>query len=107
MDLEFSVVFDETQFAEFVHEEAHTRPGRANHLRQRFLTERSHDRLRLPFLPEIRKQKMNCGDHGPLLYASNHAFIERPGSCDAQWMAIQTSFTEKVAGSEHCDHRFL
>src|SRR3979411_484255 len=57
MTLDFSVVFDEAQFAEFVHEKAHPRSGRANHLRQRFLTERSHDRLRLAFLPEICKQK--------------------------------------------------
>jgi hypothetical protein len=49
MDLEFSVAFDETQFAESVHEKAHTRSRRANHLRQRFLTERSHDRLWLAF----------------------------------------------------------
>jgi hypothetical protein len=31
MDLDFSVVLDKTQFAEFVHEKAHARPGRANH----------------------------------------------------------------------------
>src|SRR5437763_15471150 len=57
MDLYFSVVVDKTQFAEFIHEEADARPGRANHLRQRFLTERSHDRLRLAFLAEIGEQK--------------------------------------------------
>jgi hypothetical protein len=57
MDLKFSVVFDEAQFAEFVHEKAHARPGRADHLRQRFLTKISHDRLRLAFLAEICKQK--------------------------------------------------
>jgi hypothetical protein len=45
MDLDFSVVFYKTQFAEFVHEKAHARSGRADHLRQRFLTKRSHDRL--------------------------------------------------------------
>ena len=55
VNLDFSVVFDEAQFAESVHEKAHTRSRRANHLRQRFLTERSHDRLRLPFLAEICK----------------------------------------------------
>src|ERR1043166_4466929 len=32
MDFQFSVVFDEAQFAEFVHEEAHARSGRADHL---------------------------------------------------------------------------
>jgi hypothetical protein len=50
---------------------------------------------------------MNGGDHDRLLYASNHGFIERPGCCDAQWMAIQTSFTEKMPGSQDCNHRFL
>ena len=55
MDFQFSVVFDKTQFAEFVHEKAHARSGRADHLRQGFLTKRSHDRRRLAFFPEIRK----------------------------------------------------
>jgi hypothetical protein len=62
MDLELSVIFDETQFAEFVHEKAHARSGRADHLRQRFLTEFSHDRLRLAFLAEICKQKEKPGE---------------------------------------------
>ena len=34
MDPQLSVVFDKTQFAEFVHEKAHTRSGRADHFRQ-------------------------------------------------------------------------
>jgi hypothetical protein len=62
MDLDFSVVFDKTQFAEFVHEKTHARSGRAYHLRQRFLAELSHDRLRLPFLAEICKQKKKPGE---------------------------------------------
>src|SRR6266849_6841544 len=62
MDLNFSVVSDKAQFAEFVHEKAHARSGRANHLRQRFLTERSHDRLRPAFLAEIRKEKEKPGE---------------------------------------------
>jgi hypothetical protein len=57
MDLQFSVVFDKTQFAEFVHEKAHARSRRADHLRQGFLTEISHDRLRPAFLAEICKEK--------------------------------------------------
>src|SRR5712691_11061208 len=57
MDFQFSVVFDEAQFAEFVHEKAYARSSRADHLRQRFLTELSHDRLRPAFLAEICKQK--------------------------------------------------
>jgi hypothetical protein len=41
MDFQFSVVFDKTQFAELVHEKAHSRSGRADHLRQRFLSRRA------------------------------------------------------------------
>jgi hypothetical protein len=62
MDLKFSVVLDKTQFAELVHEKAHPRSGRADHLRQRFLTEVSHDRLRPAFLAEICKQKEKSGE---------------------------------------------
>src|SRR6266436_281545 len=50
---------------------------------------------------------MNGGDHGRLLQASNHAFIDRPRCCDAQRMAIQTSLAKKVTGSQDCNHRFL
>src|SRR5258705_11221559 len=57
MDFQFSVVFDKTQFAEFVHEKAHARSRRADHLRQGFLTKSSHDRLRPAFLAEICKEK--------------------------------------------------
>src|SRR5260370_21103267 len=60
--LEASSVFDKTQFAEFVHEKAHARSGRANHLRQCFLTKLSHDRLRPAFLAEICKQKEKSGE---------------------------------------------
>src|SRR3984893_3998256 len=62
MDFQFSVVFNKTQFAEFVHEKAHTRSGRADHVRQRFLTEVSHDRLWPAFLAEICKQKEKSGE---------------------------------------------
>ena len=57
MDFKFTIVFDEAQFAELVHEKADARSGRADHLRQGFLTELSHDRLRLALLAEICKQK--------------------------------------------------
>jgi hypothetical protein len=61
VDLDFSVVFDKTQFAEFIHEKAHARSGRADHLRQRFLTKRSHDRLWPAFLAKICKEKEKPG----------------------------------------------
>src|SRR5204863_6471540 len=50
---------------------------------------------------------MNGGDHGRLLQASNYAFIDRPRCCDAQRMAIQTSFAKKVTWSQDGNHRFL
>ena len=62
MDLEFSVVFDKAQFAKFVHEKAHARSGRADHLRQRLLTKLSDDRLWSAFLAEICKQKEKPGE---------------------------------------------
>src|ERR1700730_18496675 len=62
MDFQFSVVFDKTQFAESVHEKAHPRSGRSDHLRQRFLTKLSHDRLRPALLAEICKQKEKPGE---------------------------------------------
>ena len=62
MDFQFSVVFNKTQFAEFVHEEAHARSGRADHLRQCFLTKLSYDWLRPAFLAEICKQKEKSGE---------------------------------------------
>src|ERR1700730_4936202 len=72
MDLEFSVVFDETQFAESVHKKAHARSRRADHLRQRFLTKISHDRLRPTFLAKICKQKEKPGK---ALFASFGEFV--------------------------------
>src|SRR5256885_13689594 len=62
MDFQCSVVLDEAQFAELVHEKAHPRSGRADHLRQRFLTEVSYDRLWPAFLAEICKQKEKPGE---------------------------------------------
>jgi hypothetical protein len=50
---------------------------------------------------------MKGGDHGRLLQTSNHAFIDRPRCCDAQGMAIQTSFAKKLTWSQDCYHRFL
>ena len=62
VNLDFSVVFDKTQFAEFVHEKAYACSRRADHLRQRFLTELSHDRRRPAFLAEICKEKEKSGE---------------------------------------------
>ena len=62
MDFQFSIVFDVAQFAEFIHEMTDARPGRADHLREDFLTKLSDDRFRCVFLAEIRKEKENASE---------------------------------------------
>jgi hypothetical protein len=57
MDLYFSIVTDEPQFAEFVHEKAHAGTGRADHLCQCLLTDIYIDRLRASFLSEARAEE--------------------------------------------------
>src|SRR3979411_670543 len=62
MDFDFSVVFDQTQLAELVHKKTHAGSGRADHLRQHFLTVLSDDRLRTAVLAEICKEKEKSGE---------------------------------------------
>jgi hypothetical protein len=50
---------------------------------------------------------MNGCDHGRLLQASYHAFIDRHGGRDSQRLTIQTSFAKEVTRSQDCDYRFL
>jgi hypothetical protein len=57
MHFQCSIVFDETQFAEFIHEEAHPRSGRADHLGKHFLAVLSDNPLRPTVLAEICKKK--------------------------------------------------
>src|SRR5436190_14548881 len=57
MDFQFSVVFDEAQFAEFVHEKAHPRSGRADHLRQRFRLNFPTIGSGLPSLPKFASRR--------------------------------------------------
>jgi hypothetical protein len=61
-DFQFSVVFDVAKLAESVHEKAHARSCRANHLREGFLTKFSDDRLWRSFLAEICKEKKKAGE---------------------------------------------
>jgi hypothetical protein len=65
VDLDFSVVADESELAELVHEEADAGPGGPDHLRQSFLADIRTDRLRTSFLAEICQQKQQSGQ--PLL----------------------------------------
>src|ERR1700681_3993471 len=57
VDLDVSVVIDETKLAKLVHEKADTGSGGADHLRQCFLIDARTDRLRVAFLPEIGQQQ--------------------------------------------------
>ena len=56
MDLDFSVVADEAELPEFVHEKAYARACRADHFSQRLLTDIRIDQRRIAFLAEIRQQ---------------------------------------------------
>ena len=57
MDFYFSVVADEPEFAEFVHEKTDAGSGGADHLCQCLLADTWIDRLRAAFLSEMREQK--------------------------------------------------
>ena len=52
-----SVVFDETQLAELVHEVAHVRPGCADHLSECLLTDLRENGLRSALLSKIGHQQ--------------------------------------------------
>ena len=57
MNLDLSIVADESKFAEFVHEGADAGSGRSNDLCQRFLADIQQSRLRSTFLSEMCEQK--------------------------------------------------
>jgi hypothetical protein len=52
---------NEAQFSKFVHEETHTRPGRADHFRKRLLADFRDYRRRSAFLAEVRQQQKQMG----------------------------------------------
>src|ERR1700676_5209039 len=60
VNLDVSVVADQSELAKFVHEMTYAGSGRADHLRQCFLTNVRTDRLRAAFLPEIREQQQHA-----------------------------------------------
>src|ERR1700675_4191400 len=57
MNLEGTVVFDKAETPELVHEEADSRSGSADHLRQHLLTDLRNYRLRRALFPEISQQQ--------------------------------------------------
>ena len=61
VDFNLAVVINKTQFPKSVHEKAHARSRRADHLRQCLLANFRYDWLRPTFLAKIRqKQKGPC-----------------------------------------------
>src|SRR5450432_1892468 len=60
VDFNFSVVADESQFAELVHEVTDAGSGGADHLSQSFLADTWIDRPRAAFLSEMREQKQEA-----------------------------------------------
>src|SRR5271169_197076 len=57
-----TVVVNEAQFTKSVHEEAHARARRADHLRERLLADIRNHRLRSSFLAKVRQQKQHPGE---------------------------------------------
>ena len=57
MNLQFTIVLDQAELPELVHERVDPRTGRADSRRQRFLTDLWDDRFELPFLPEIGEEQ--------------------------------------------------
>src|ERR1700731_650451 len=57
VDLQVTVVINQAHFSKPVHEKAHARSRRADHLRERFLAYFCNDRLGLPFLAELREDE--------------------------------------------------
>src|SRR6266498_4152646 len=61
VDDHIAVVLDEAQLPKLVHEKADPRPRGADQVRQRLLADFRNDRLRPPFLAEIRPQDIGLG----------------------------------------------
>ena len=59
MNTDTSVVLDEAQLAEPVHEEAHARTGGTNHLRQRFLGDTGDQGFRFSGFAEFRHEQQD------------------------------------------------
>src|ERR1700722_8239008 len=57
VDFDFSVIADEAEFAELVHEEADAGTGGPDHLRKGCLADIRDDRLRTTFFSEVGQQQ--------------------------------------------------
>ena len=61
VDVDFAVVFDETQFSKFVHEKIDAGPRGADHLRQHLLRNLGEDLLRMVPCAIASKQEQSAG----------------------------------------------
>ena len=59
MNFQAAVVIDESELSKAVHEEIHPRSGRADHLREDFLTDLRNHVFRLAFLAEAGEKQQN------------------------------------------------
>ena len=58
--MDIAIVFDESQFSEFIHEEIDSGPRRANHLRQHFLRNLGENFLRMVWRAVARKEQQGA-----------------------------------------------
>jgi hypothetical protein len=65
VNFKLAVVFYKTELPKFVHKKADPRARRADHFRERFLTDLGDNLFGAPFLAEIRQQQERTGQ--PLL----------------------------------------
>src|SRR5438270_13817203 len=78
MDADATVVLDESQLSEPIHEEAHTRACSSNHFGQRLLRDLWNQRLRLAGLTKLCHQQQ---DSGQPLFTGVEKLVDKIGLC--------------------------
>ena len=76
MNPDAAVIFNEAELAKAIHEEAHTRPGGANHFRQSFLRDLRDQRFCFSRLAKLRQQQE---DPRQTLFAGVEKLIDKIG----------------------------
>jgi hypothetical protein len=100
VNLEVTVVVNETQLPELIHEETDAWSGCSDHLRECLLIDGSNDRLRLPLLAEIRQEKEGARQPAsPPTISFTLVNIGQPAT------ALADTLTLGIAGSEHAASR--
>ena len=101
--LDTAVVIDKTELAKAVHEEADTRPGGADHLRECFLRDGRNEGFRFSWLAEFRHQQE---DSRQTLFAGVEKLIDEVslGSHAAGQEEFQKYVGEGVLLVHHLDH---